>query len=63
MASLLLAEDRTRSLAFNTLKLVAGTLAISLPLGALSGILIARTDLPLRRLAAATIGLLLIVPL
>jgi iron(III) transport system permease protein len=63
VASLLLAEERTRSLAFNTLKLVAGSLAISLPLGALLGILIARTDLPLRRLAAAVIGLLLIVPL
>jgi iron(III) transport system permease protein len=63
VASLLLAEDRTRSLAFNTLKLVAGTLAISLPLGALLGILIVRTDLPLRRVAAAAIGLLLIVPL
>lgn len=61
--SLLLADDRTRSLAFNTLKLIAGTLAISLPLGAILGILIARTDLPLRRLAAVVLGLLLIVPL
>ena len=63
VASLVLADERTRSLAFNTLKLICGTLAISLPLGALLGALIARTDLPLRRLAAATMGLLLIVPL
>jgi iron(III) transport system permease protein len=38
-------------------------LAISLPLGTVLGILIARTDLPIRRLAAAMLGLLLIVPL
>jgi iron(III) transport system permease protein len=62
-AILLAADERTRSLALNTLKLIGGTLAISLPFGALVGALIARTDLPLRRVAAAAIGLLLIVPL
>jgi iron(III) transport system permease protein len=63
-AALLFAADaRSKSLAFNTLKLVAGTLAISLPVGSVLGLLIARTDLPLRRTAAAVLGLLLIVPL
>ena len=42
---------RSRGLAFNTLKLIGGTLAISLPLGALLGIL----DCP-HRSAAAPIG-------
>jgi iron(III) transport system permease protein len=51
------------TLALNTLKLIAATLAIGLPLGALLGLLIARTDLPTRRFAAAGLGLLLVVPL
>ncbi len=62
-ASLFAADARSRSLAFNTLKLVGGTLAISLPFGTVLGLLVARTDLPLRRTAAAALGLLLIVPL
>ncbi|HEY2826966.1 MAG TPA: ABC transporter permease subunit [Pirellulales bacterium] len=61
--ALLAADTRSRGLALNTLKLVAGTLAISLPLGTLLGLLIARTNLPLRLPSAAMLGLLLIVPL
>ena len=51
------------TLAFNTLKLIAATLAIGLPLGTLLGLLIARTDLPMRRFSAAALGLLLVLPL
>jgi iron(III) transport system permease protein len=51
------------TLVLNTLKLIAATLAIGLPLGALLGLLIARTNLPGRRFAAAALGLLLVVPL
>lgn len=56
-------DERNASLALNTLKLVAGTLALSLPVGSALGLLIARTDLPLRRMVAALLGWLLIVPL
>jgi iron(III) transport system permease protein len=56
-------DARSRFLAFNTLKLVAATLALSLPLGTVLGLLIARTDLPLRRTAAIVLGLLIVVPL
>lgn len=65
LAALVLAaiDARSRLLAFNTLKLVAATLALSLPLGSMLGLLIARTDLPLRKTACALLGLLIIVPL
>ncbi len=63
LATLFFSDARSRSLAFNTLKLVIGTLAISLPVGSVIGLVIARTDLPLRRIFAAAFGLLLIVPL
>ena len=55
LAALVLAaiDARSRLLAFNTLKLVAATLALSLPLGSMLGLLIARTDLPLRKTACA----------
>jgi iron(III) transport system permease protein len=56
-------DTRSRFLAFNTLKLVAATLAFSLPLGCVLGLLIARTDLPMRRTAGVLLGLLIIVPL
>ena len=47
----------------NSIILAAGTTAIALPLGTLLAILIARCDLPGRRLAAAGLGLLLFLPL
>jgi iron(III) transport system permease protein len=63
VAALFAADARSQGLAYNSLKLIAGTLAIALPLGTLLGILIARTDLPFRRVTAALLGLLLIIPL
>ena len=58
-------EDAARLLALsrNTLFLVAGTLAVSLPLGTLAAILLYRTDLPLRGLLRFLVLLTLFVPL
>ena len=56
-------DARSWSLVENTLFLVAGTLAISLPLGTALGVALFRTDLSFRRTAIALVGLLLIVPL
>jgi iron(III) transport system permease protein len=47
----------------NSAILAAGATAIALPLGTILAILIARFDLPGRRLAAAALGLLLVLPL
>jgi len=55
-------DDRLGSLVRNTAWLVLGTLAISLPLGTLAAVLIARTDVLGRRLAAAGLGAALLVP-
>ncbi|HEY2882097.1 MAG TPA: hypothetical protein VGJ15_06675, partial [Pirellulales bacterium] len=63
VAALVQTDNRSRGLALNTVKLVGATLAISLPLGSVLGVLIARTNLPLRGLAAGILGLLVIVPL
>ena len=56
-------DDRLGALVFNTALLVAGTLAISLPLGTAAAVLIARTDVAGRRLAAAGLGAVLFVPI
>ena len=56
-------DARSRYLAFNTLKLVTAVLALGLPLGTALGLLISRTDLPLRRTATVLLGLLIVVPL
>jgi iron(III) transport system permease protein len=58
-------EDAARLLALsrNTLFLVAGTLAVSLPLGTLAAILLYRTDLPLRGPLRFLVLLTLFVPL
>ncbi len=55
-------DDRLGSLLRNTGWLVLGTLAISLPLGTTAAVLIARTDMPGRRLAAVGLGAMLLVP-
>ena len=55
-------DDRLGSLVRNTVWLVVGTLAISLPLGTLAAVLVARTDVPGRRLALASFGAMLLVP-
>ena len=55
-------DDRTRSLALNTLGLVGATCAVSLPLGTVLGWLLARTDLPCRRAALVLLGVMLFVP-
>jgi iron(III) transport system permease protein len=55
-------DARLASLVRNTALLVAGTLAISLPLGTAAAVLIARTDVPGRRAAAAGLGAMLLVP-
>lgn len=47
----------------NSAVLAAGAVAIALPIGALLAILLARYDLPGRRLAAACLGVLLFLPL
>ena len=54
---------RELSLLQNTAALVAGVLSIALPVGVLLGALIARTDLPGRRFAAALLAALLFIPL
>lgn len=55
-------DERLGSLVRNTVWLVLGTLVISLPLGTLAAVLISRTDVPGRRLAAAGLGAMLLVP-
>src|SRR5262245_48489372 len=55
--------SRLLTLAQNTLLLVAGTLAISLPAGILGAILLYRTDLPLRRAWRGLTVISLFVPL
>ena len=56
-------DARSWSLIENTLFLVAGTLAISLPIGTALGVALFRTDLPLRRAAIVLLGMLIVVPL
>jgi len=58
-----LSDRRTWSLIENTLLLVAGTLAISLPIGTALAVLLFRTDAPGRRTVAVLLGIMLIVPL
>ena len=59
----LLSPSDTRLALLNSARLAAGATAIALPLGSLLAILIARFDLPGRRLAAAALGVLLFLPL
>lgn len=54
---------RSRGLLFNTLLLSAATLALSIPMGTLLALLIARTDLPGRSFFAILLGTLLFLPL
>lgn len=54
---------RLLSLSWNTLLLVAGTLAIALPVGVAGAILLFRTDLPLRRGLQFLLVLFLFIPL
>jgi iron(III) transport system permease protein len=60
---LLTTSPRERGLALNTLLLVAGTCAISLPLGTLLAVLVARTDVPGRKLLVLLLAMLLFMPL
>jgi iron(III) transport system permease protein len=55
--------DRLGPLAWNTILLAAGTLALALPAGALGAVVLYRTDLPLRRLFHFLTVLTLFVPL
>ncbi len=55
-------DDRLGSLVRNTAWLVLGSLAVSLPAGTLAAVAISRTDMPGRRLAAAGLGTVLLVP-
>ena len=61
--SLLLASDRLRGLLFNTSLLVGGTWAISLPIGALAAIAVAKTEIAGRNLLEKLFVALLFVPL
>ena len=56
-------DARSWSLVENTLLLIAGTLAISLPVGIGLAITLFRTDVRFRRAAIVGLGLLLVVPL
>ena len=58
-----LSDHRTWSLVENTLLLVAGTLAISLPAGTALAVLLFRTDAPARRTVVVLLGIMLVVPL
>ena len=57
------ADERLGKLTVTTMTLAAGTCLISVPVGTLLAVLVARTDMPGRRGIAAAIGLLLFVPL
>ena len=56
-------DERTRSLAANTLFLAGTTCAISLPLGAVLGWLLTRTDMPGGKTALLLLGATLFVPM
>src|SRR5579863_3478610 len=56
-------DHRTWSLVENTLLLIAGTLALSLPVGTALALLLFRTDAPARRTALVLLGIMLVVPL
>lgn len=60
---LALGDDRRAGLAANTLALAAATCAVSVPAGTLVALLLARTDLPGRRLLALLLGGMLFIPL
>lgn len=55
--------ERLSALALNTLRLVAGTLALALPAGVAGAVLLYRTDLPGRKLLRLLTVLALFVPL
>lgn len=63
LGSALAVNERTRSLAANTLFLAGTTCAISLPLGALLGWLLTRTDMPGRKTALLILAATLFVPM
>jgi len=56
-------DPRSRGLLVNTLILAGATVALSLPIGTLLAVLIARSDLPGRSVAAILLGTLLFLPL
>jgi iron(III) transport system permease protein len=56
-------SERLVELAANTLRLIAGTLAVALPLGVAAAVLLYRTDLPGRRVFRFLVVLTLFVPL
>jgi len=59
----LLADERTRGLAWNTAWLAGSVTALSLPLGTILAALLLRTELPGRKLALAVLASGLFVPL
>ncbi len=63
VALLLAATPRLRGLFLNTCLLSAGALAVSLPVGALLGVVVAKVDLPGRRTLAWLLVGLMFVPL
>ncbi len=62
VGSALVLDERTRSLAAHTIFLAGATCAISLPLGAVLGWLLGRSDLPGRKAALVLLGAMLFVP-
>jgi iron(III) transport system permease protein len=58
-----MADSRSWWLVENTLLLIAGTLAISIPIGTVLAVALFRTDLYFRRAAVAILSLLLVIPL
>ena len=56
-------DPRLISLAYNSLLLAAGTCAVALPLGSALAVLLTRTNIPGRKLAAWVIAALIVLPL
>src|SRR5215213_1140751 len=63
VALLIMASVRLRGLLLNTALLAGGTIAIALPLGGLLGVIIAKVDVPGRRILSWLLVGLLFVPL
>ncbi len=59
----IVSDATSRGLVVNTLWLVAVTLAISIPIGTVLAVALARTDARLRRIVAVALGIMLVVPL
>ncbi|REK22051.1 MAG: iron ABC transporter permease [Planctomycetota bacterium] len=62
VALIVMSDGRTRGLLATTAQLAAGVAALSLPTGIFLAVLLARTDLPLRRVLAFALAVQLLLP-